>query len=31
MAYFNQLYFIFYYGNAMWDSTPKFLNIRKIH
>lgn len=31
MAYFNQLYFMFYYGNAMWDNTPKFLNIRKIH
>ena len=31
MAYFNQLYFMFYYGNAMWDNTPKFLNIRKIN
>lgn len=31
MAYFNQLYFMFYYGNAMWDNTPNLLNIRKIH
>lgn len=31
MAYFNQLYFMFYYGNAMWNNTPKLLNISKIH